>query len=352
MIRLRPANQKNYTHVVDWIEGQKRRRKFFTSYKQAKLWMERKTAALRLVPAGEPPPTPDEFRAVIEARRLQVPLMDAVIDYQRRHGRERYTLAQLIDSRLAAVRKSGVTAKYVQRVESVLSVAKQTIGALPAEDISPSMCQQFLARWKEHHTQKYGRAILGAVFRHGQLMGYCDHNPASKLPLIRRPAAVPVSLFLPHEAAQWLQCLAPQLVAGWAIALFAGLRRAEVERLQWSEVKLSRGYIEVTAAKSKTRTRRLVDIMPNLAAILRTRIAEGEVFPHSPKRWEAAARKAYGRPIPKNAARHSFVSYHLALYGDVAKTELQAGHDRGVLFSNYRELVTKEQAEEYFSITL
>jgi hypothetical protein len=51
----------------------------------------------------------------------------------------------------------------------------------------------------------------------------------------------------------------------------------------------------------------------------------------------------------QNAARHSFVSYHLALFGDVAKTELQAGHDRAVLFGHYRELVTQEEAEEYFT---
>ncbi len=40
----------------------------------------------------------------------------------------------------------------------------------------------------------------------------------------------------------------------------------------------------------------------------------------------------------------------LALFGDVAKTELQAGHDRAVLFGHYRELVTQEEAEEYFTL--
>jgi hypothetical protein len=54
--------------------------------------------------------------------------------------------------------------------------------------------------------------------------------------------------------------------------------------------------------------------------------------------------------MPKNAMRHSFVSYHLALFEDVAKTELQAGHDRAVLFGHYRELVTQEEAEEYFTL--
>ncbi len=40
----------------------------------------------------------------------------------------------------------------------------------------------------------------------------------------------------------------------------------------------------------------------------------------------------------------------LALFGDVAKTELQASHDRAVLFGHYRELVTQTDAEEWFTI--
>ena len=55
---------------------------------------------------------------------------------------------------------------------------------------------------------------------------------------------------------------------------------------------------------------------------------------------------------PDNALRHCFVLYHLALYGDVTKTELQAGHDDKILFKHYRELVTKEDAHEFWSIHL
>ena len=94
-----------------------------------------------------------------------------------------------------------------------------------------------------------------------------DHNPAA-LVKIAKGKTPPPSILTPEEAGRWLACTAleaPSLLAGTAIALFAGLRAAEVSRLDWREVRLSRGFIEVTAAKSKTRTRRLVDIMPNLA---------------------------------------------------------------------------------------
>ena len=66
----------------------------------------------------------------------------------------------------------------------------------------------------------------------------------------------------------------------WAIGAFAGLRRAEIERLTWSEVDFDADVIEVKASKSKTASRRLVTIQPNLREWLapyRTRI--GRVCP-------------------------------------------------------------------------
>jgi integrase len=44
----------------------------------------------------------------------------------------------------------------------------------------------------------------------------------------------------------------------------AGLRRAEIERLDWSEIDFESGLIEVTAEKAKAARRRLVTMQPNL----------------------------------------------------------------------------------------
>src|ERR1019366_6360114 len=53
-----------------------------------------------------------------------------------------------------------------------------------------------------------------------------------------------------------------------AIGGLAGLRTAELLRLDWADVWRVRGHIEITAGKSKTRQRRLVEIVPALAAWL------------------------------------------------------------------------------------
>jgi co-chaperonin GroES (HSP10) len=50
--------------------------------------------------------------------------------------------------------------------------------------------------------------------------------------------------------------------------------------------------------------------------------------------------------------RHSFGSYHFAMYADSIKTSNELGHKQGdnVLFSHYRALSTKEKSEQYFKI--
>ena len=50
--------------------------------------------------------------------------------------------------------------------------------------------------------------------------------------------------------------------------------------------------------------------------------------------------------------RHSFGSYHYALYGNPLETSRLLGHKASdqVLFDHYRALATKAQAETYFAI--
>src|SRR6267142_837623 len=62
----------------------------------------------------------------------------------------------------------------------------------------------------------------------------------------------------------FLECADSETLPFWAIGAFAGLRRAEIERLAWNEIDFEAGVIEVKESKSKTASRRLVTIQPNL----------------------------------------------------------------------------------------
>jgi integrase len=139
-----------------------------------------------------------------------------------------------------------------------------------------------------------------------------------------------------------------------AIGLFAGLRRAEIERLDWSEIDFESGLIEVTAQNSKTATRRLVTMQPNLREwLLPLRQHKGSVPPSNCFRqsFEQARAAAGIAEWPENALRHSFASYHLAAFKNAASTALELGHhDSRITFAHYRELVRPTEAERYWKI--
>ena len=67
--------------------------------------------------------------------------------------------------------------------------------------------------------------------------------------------------------------------------------------------------------------------------------------------FEQARNLAHITDWPENALRHSFASYHLALFKNAADTALQLGHhDSRVTFSHYRELVKPKDAERYWNL--
>ena len=52
----------------------------------------------------------------------------------------------------------------------------------------------------------------------------------------------------------------------------------------------------------------------------------------------------------KNALRHSFISYRLAEVKNAHQVAIEAGNSENIIFKNYRELVTEEEAAQWFSI--
>jgi integrase len=198
------------------------------------------------------------------------------------------------------------------------------------------------------------RRLLHNFFGYCTGRDYAEENPvarAAKVKVIRKAPGI----LTPADVAAVLAAAPVEIVPALAIGFFAGLRTAEIARLDWSEINLKRGFIEVTAENAKSSQRRLVAITPNLKAWLEPHAQRSGPVRLSEMRHKDRfdlARKEAGIQWPSNAARHSFASYHLALHQDAAKTALQLGHtNTAVLFQHYRELARPEDAEAYFAIT-
>ena len=155
----------------------------------------------------------------------------------------------------------------------------------------------------------------------------------------------------------------PKLLPFFAIGALAGLRSQETMRLDWSDIRFEQGFIEVAAEKAKTASRRLVPLLPSLAAwLLPLRSKSCHVVGYSRNDVLCEARQRFCKNDIKsgdeviefiwkpNVLRHSYASYRLADIKDTARVALEMGNSPSMLFRNYRELVTEKQAEEWFTV--
>jgi integrase len=136
-----------------------------------------------------------------------------------------------------------------------------------------------------------------------------------------------------------------------AMVLFGGLRREEVEKLDWSAVDFRTGHIEVTAAVSKVARERFAPMPDNLRAWLMPLAKKkgpivSRVLMHA---LRATWKRAGLYPWPQDAHRHSFISYRRRIIGD-AQTALDAGTSETIIKRHYKRPVTLEDAERYFNI--
>jgi integrase len=182
-----------------------------------------------------------------------------------------------------------------------------------------------------------------------------DANPILRTARPKLPDNPP-EIFRVDELSALLQAanrLFPDLLPALAIGAFAGLRDAEIKRLEWSEIDLARGFIEVKASKAKTARRRIIEIQPTLGAWLRPygKMVGRLVPPNARKKLDVICREAGLTRWPKNGLRHSFASYRLAATHDAPRVASELGHTSPqMLYSTYRELVLPEEAERYWKI--
>jgi integrase len=262
------------------------------------------------------------------------------------------TIADAIDELVDTKARAGKTEQYQRDIRSRLARLADHLPEKTLAEISTADLDGFLlALPLSPGTRNTFRRDIRTLWAFAEKRGYAFAVTAKNT----ERATVdekPPEIFTTGQAAALMIHSKGDIAAFHAIGLFAGLRVAEIKRLTWADVDLLGGYIHVSAKNSKTRARRLVPILPNLAAWLRPLAQKaGPICQSNFAKRQLATRAAAGiKNWPDNGLRHSFVSYRLAATNNAAATALEAGHDQAVLFAHYRELVRPADAEKYFAI--
>jgi integrase len=197
------------------------------------------------------------------------------------------------------------------------------------------------------------RRILSVFFAYCKGIGATTINPVDDVPKLKLPVAKCEIFSVPEARKLLLGALEhePVLVPWLAIGLFAGLRTAELERLDWSDVTDT--SIRIEPATSKTASRHVVELSANLLKwLLPYRKASGPIIPPGNYRNRCPRLSVItGIRWRSNGLRHSFASYHLAAYENSGKTALALGHSNpNLFFRHYRELVSAKEALAFWNL--
>jgi integrase len=294
-----------------------------------------------------------------EARKHldDVSLLDAVRFYARHHGAgiKRKNVGEAIEEMIAVKARKGVSDVYIADLQYRLGMFSQSfqcdVSALTPDDVQSFFAHLGLGPCSHNNFMRTLRTFLGFAQRHGWLSREVDLLSRVEK---RSEKRSPIEIFSPAELNAMLQEASSDVAPCIALGAFAGLRQAEILRLEWSDTQRHAGFIEVAAHKAKTAARRIVPISENLSKWLGSApCTSARVWPGNKdaffKAVVGAARRA-GVSWKHNALRHSFISYRLAALQDVNRVALEAGNSPAMIFRHYRELATPDHAKTWFAI--
>jgi integrase len=309
-----------------------------------------------------------EGRDIIEAARF----------YAKRHPSmmPQKTVPEVIKELLVAKDRDGVSDVYLKDLKGRLGRFEKKFKGLISL-VTEAEIATFLRELENHDKKNPGtlkplsgksrnnyRRAIGTLFKFAEARGFLPRGVVEfKSVAMAREDHTDIEIFRPAELVLLLENANPALIPFLSIGAFAGLRHAELQRLDWSEVRLDDGFIEVKASKAKTASRRLVPIPDNLKLWLKAHAKAGGTvcdYANMSKQflWLAQAVDKKLKETDQtavfvwkhNALRHSYISYRVAQIQNVAQVALEAGNSPRVVFANYRELVRPKDAEAWFGI--
>ncbi len=375
--------------TVAYYFGGKRQRKCFADLNKAKLEAETtatkiaegemnvltltsedRTAYVRAVEMLKPIGTPLEIAVMqfVEAAKILggSSLVEAAKFFAKQHSSKcpSIKVADVVKELIEAKEAEGLSEVYRRDLQFRLNRFANAFQT-PISMILASEIQDYLRTLKgtegslkdkplSARSKNNTRKALQVLFGFAQSRGYLPKGAteADELTRMKEPPK-PIGIFKATEMERLLVHADEKVIPFLTIGAFAGLRHAEILRLDWSEVDVEGGHIEVKANKAKTASRRLVPIPDNLTEWLKDRRQEtGRVVPQAQITQDVSKlAKAAKIKWPHNALRHSYISYRVAEIQNVAQVALEAGNSPNIIFSNYRELVKAAEAKKWFGIT-
>jgi integrase len=285
------------------------------------------------------------------------PLLTAVQSYAKSQGTSLTPIrAEALVQKLIQTRTDdGASERYIADLRSRLGRFGKAFQT-PVSSITTQDLDDWLRGLKINpRNRRNFRTLLVALFNFAREQGYLPKHlttAADDLPMPKVKSG-PIEIYTPTEILRLLHGADEQILPFVALGAFAGLRSAEIERLDWESVKWDQGFVVVNPDAAKTSQRRLVPMLPPLRSWLKKyQGRDGKIIENIKVAYRLTeTSKKSGVPWKGNALRHSFASYRLAEIQSAPQVALEMGNSPAIIFSNYRELVPREQATLWWNLS-
>ena len=148
-------------------------------------------------------------------------------------------------------------------------------------------------------------------------------------------------------------CRYPVLKRAFLFSCLTGLRKSDIEKMQWSEVRQEGGFTRIVFKQKKTGGQEYMDISPEAIPYLGHRGKDNELvfngFHYSAylltelKAW--AMRCGISKPITFHSGRHTFAVLMLDLGADIYTVQKLLGHKEISTTEVYAHIMDKKKQE-------
>jgi integrase len=202
------------------------------------------------------------------------------------------------------------------------------------------------------HQRKHFVGHLGQFLNWCIQQGLTDTNPTVR---IKVKTPIPEAEFLTLPQCQRLLSTLnlpdfKPMVGFVSIGIFAGIRVAEIARLQWTDINLDQMQISVVRKSAKTKRGRSIPIAPVLKSWLANLDQTQPFIGTPPRRLMERFKRELGFPWSHNVMRHTFATYWQSQHRDYARLAANLGNSEATASKHYVRLVSKSDADRFWSL--
>jgi integrase len=294
-----PARGRENYLITNYVEGKRRRDRAGTTLEAARAFARGKIDELTKGTAHVGSLTPKQLAVVNDAadvlRGTNVSLSHASREYAKAFrilGRQPWIveaakhyaahlekqrtmhapvkLPAVVDEFLKAITAQGRSARYIEDCTSRLSRAAKAFRGYIQRVTAPDIEAWLDSIKAAGRTRNNYRSSLCTLFSFARSRGYLPRNERTEAEMTMKASdrGGDIGIYTLKELAVMLTGIDSKFLPMVALGAFAGLRTAEIHRLDWQDIDMHGGHIVVGKHKAKTGQRRIVPILPALKAWL------------------------------------------------------------------------------------